>query len=79
MNTDALGDWPEHKRQVTGDLKQLKKDVREIRETQGRDTLKISTEIATLRAAANHQARFWGLIAGAVPPLLILLISKLLN
>ena len=38
-----------------------------------------STDIAALKVSVNHQARFWGLAAGAVPALLILLISKLLN
>lgn len=76
---DLLGDWDQHKLLVTKGLDQVQKDVRALRDVLNQDTLRISTEIATLRATTSHQARLWGLLAGAVPPLLILLISKLLN
>lgn len=72
-------DWNQHKLLVTTGLKQVQEDLRELREGRTRDTLRISTEIATLRATSNHQARMWGLVAGAVPSLLMLLLSKLLS
>lgn len=78
MNDAFLGDWGEHKLLVTQGLKQVQIDVRKLRENQSKEMLKIAIEIATLRATTNHQARLWGLIAGAVPSLLILLLSKLL-
>jgi hypothetical protein len=70
-------DWNQHKLMVTTGLNQVQLDIRKMREDWNKDALRISTEIATLRATSNHQARMWGLVAGAVPSLLILLLSKL--
>jgi hypothetical protein len=81
MNADnnTLGDWNEHGRLVLSDLKQLKKDVYVLSENQRSATLKISTEIATLRTAINSQKRAWWIVAGAVPPLIFLLLQKFLS
>lgn len=78
MVTKSVGDWDQYKILVTDGLREVKEDVRGLRSDFNKKTLEIATEIATLRATSNQQARLWGLLAGAIPPLLILLLSKLL-
>jgi hypothetical protein len=75
VETDNLGDWDQHKLMVTSDLKQLKKDVSYLRTAQARDTLKISTQIATLAATAKHQGRLWGLMGGTAAGILVYLVE----
>ena len=76
---DRQDGWSRHELLVTHGLEQVQKEVREIHKKVNEGNLKIFQEIATLRAKSNEQARMWGLIAGAVPSLLLLLLSKLLG
>ena len=77
--TDEQDSWSHHELLVTRGLEQVQKDVRQLRNEWSRDNIKIATEIATLRAKANEQARLWGLISGAIPALIMLLISQFLK
>jgi len=77
--TGEQDSWSHHELLVTKGLEQVQLDVRQLRDEWSRDNIKIATEIATLRAKANEQARLWGLISGAIPALIMLFIRRFLE
>jgi len=81
MPQDALHDnngWDEWKRYVLGDLKRMSKDQSDMREANDTQHIAILNNISDLKAdisALKVKAGIWGLMAGAIPVGIALLVQ----
>jgi len=76
---EILNDWNQYKLLVTSGLSRLNKEVGELRMAHNNSMLQLGVEIAKLQVSTKNHARLWGLIAGAIPSMILLVLTKVLN
>lgn len=76
---EILNDWNQYKLLVTNGLEQLHQDMNKLREAHNSSMIQIAADIARLQVSTRSHARLWGLVAGSIPAIIVLLLSRFIS